>query len=297
MTELDVAVFGSLNQDLVTTSQRQPHAGETITGTGFELVAGGKGLNQAIAAARAGARTIMLGSVGDDTFGAELISLLKQNKIRTDGVRQITDCPTGTAQITVLSGGENTIIVAPGANGRQGPPDSLQEQAIESANCLLLQLEVPMESTLRAAQIASVAGTKVIFNPAPMQDLPSDLTSRVDVLVVNEVEAHALTGAKDLQAMIRKLGEMAPAAVLTLGSRGCLWVSGDTIGEQSAPRVSAVDTTGAGDTFVGYLGAQLSSGQALKDAVSVAVRAASLSVQATGASPSIPTMEAMLSAS
>lgn len=284
-----VAVFGSLNMDLVTRVPRRPEVGETVTGDSFELTPGGKGLNQAIAAARAGVGTSMLGSVGDDTFGKELSSALTRDDVDVSGVQVHPSAPTGTAQVTVYGAGDNSIVVVAGANGTQAGPDEPQSDLIRQASCLLLQMEVPPSSSIEAARTAKAAGTTVVLNPAPFQPLPPELLQCVDVLIVNESEARSLAQREaPPPVLLRKLKAVASTVIITLGSKGCVWRTPKRSGTTAAPAVDVVDTTGAGDTFCGYLGAQLAEGVSMEAAIATAGRAAALSVLKSGASASIP---------
>ncbi|WP_350274931.1 ribokinase [Kribbella sp. HUAS MG21] len=285
--EPDVVVVGSANVDLVLPVQRIPRPGETVLAGAMTRGPGGKGANQAVASARAGARTAMVVALGDDDGGALLRDALEgvDLSLATTG-----EAPTGTAIITVEESGENSIVVAPGANGELTlTPAALD--AIGKAKIVLSQLEIPFE-TVRAA---AAAAAYFVLNAAPAAELSDELLSEVDLLVVNETEAEAIAGP-DRSALLKKV----PAAVVTLGGAGAVVLTRDQggSGEIAVPGVpvEVVDTTAAGDTFCGVLAATLVAAAAndsitasdLTNAVRRANVAASLSVQAAGAIPSVP---------
>lgn len=293
-----VAVFGSLNMDLLVRTAVRPNPGETVTGIDFQTGPGGKGLNQAIAAARAGSSISMLGTTGIDAFGAQLLDELSAAGVDTTGVIRTPGIPTGVAQVTVAEDGENSIIVVPGANAHTGRPSRAQRAAIATADVLLLQLEVPMDSVIAAAQHAASAGTIVVLNPSPIQDLPEALLAVTDLLITNEHEARRLTGmsAEDPEALAAALLQLVHSAVVTLGSAGCVWAQrGETPSRHKGAPVVSVDTTGAGDTFAGFLAAHLSGAGSLAEGIVLATAAAGLAVQWPGASSSIPDLDAVVS--
>ncbi|MEU7055681.1 ribokinase [Streptomyces sp. NPDC046197] len=284
----DIVVLGSTNMDLVAYVEKAPQRGETVTGREFRTIPGGKGANQAIAAARAGGTVSMIGAVGNDAFGGRLRSTLEHSGVNTDHLRTV-EGPSGTAHIVVDDEGGNAIVVVPGANGtvdRLGPGD---EAHIASADALLLQLEVPLTVVLAAAQAARRHGVRTILTPAPAGPLPGELLGAVDLLVPNEHEAAALTGRTDPRDAARALLDQVPEVVVTLGSAGSLYAAREaepvTV---PAPRVTAVDSTGAGDTFVGALAVALGEGRPMREALAWAAAAAALSVQRAGASASMP---------
>lgn len=284
-----VCVLGSANMDLVATVEQVPRLGETVTGTDFLQLPGGKGANQALAAARAGADVRMLGAVGDDAFGAAIRQVLEADGVDTSGL-QVSDEPTGTAHILVESGGDNLIVVVPGANGTVRSLNDDHRVAIAAADVLLLQLELPLDVVVEAAVWARERRRQVVLTPAPVLPLPSRLLRAVDLIVPNEHEAARLTGEADPAAASRALlGQGVGAVAVTLGERGCLYTAADTEPlPVPAPRVEVVDSTAAGDTFVGALVVALADGRPAADALRWATAAAALSVQRAGASASMP---------
>lgn len=275
-----VVIVGSANVDQVFRVEAIPAPGETVLSHGFSIALGGKGQNQAVAAARAGAGTAFIGALGGDAFGSSIREGLAADGIDTEGVRTV-GAPTGTALIAVDDSGENTIIVEAGANGllELSDPDVA---AITAARVLVLQLEIPLDTVTRAAAVARGAGTRVLLNAAPIRELPAELLSNVDVLIVNEHEGAFL-------AHDGHVATLAPVVIVTLGAVGAVAYAGGEEVRVAAPTVPAVDATGAGDTFCGALAARFAEGAALGEALRFAVAAASLSVQKHGAVPSIPT--------
>jgi ribokinase len=279
----DVCVIGSANLDLVARTPRIPGPGETVLGTSYAEHAGGKGLNQAVAASRAGARTAFVGAVGDDAAGALLRSVLAGAAVESRAVRTTHEHATGRALITVSDDAENSIVVVPGANGALTPPDELPPAAV-----VLAQLEVPVAVVLRAFTLARRAGARTVLNPAPARELPDDLLGLTDVIVPNEHEL-ALLGGPD-----RQLAAGAGALVVTLGARGArIIVGGRPERAQPAFSVEAVDTTGAGDAFCGALGARLAAGDDIDAAVRWAAAAGALATTVAGAVPSLPSADAV----
>jgi ribokinase len=287
----EVAVVGSLNLDLVVRVARLPGPGETVSGDDVFRNPGGKGANQAVAAARLGRRVAMVGRVGDDDAGRELLGSLEADAVDTTQVRVVAGVPSGIALITVSEDGENQIVVSPGANARLTPDDVGQAgAALGAAAVTLLQLEVPLEAVAAAAR---AAGGTVVLNPAPVRDLPEDLLTEVDVLVPNRVELAQLAGGAEpgtVAEATRLAGRLpARAVVVTLGADGCLViVGGDTVHVPAVP-VRAVDTTAAGDAFCGGLADALAGGATLEDAARRAVRVAAASCLRPGAQASLPT--------
>ena len=279
-----VIVVGSANVDQVFRVERIPSPGETVLSTGFSTARGGKGQNQAVAAARAGAPTAFIAALGDDAFGSDTRAGLIDDGVDVTGVRSL-DAATGTALIAVDSVGENTIIVEAGANRLLVDLQSADAAAIAASSVLAMQLEIPLETVIAAARIARAADTTVMLNAAPIRVLPAELLSSLDILVVNEHEASHLAGERDW----RELTEQVPVVVVTLGSEGALLLRrGSDEVRVAAPSVHAVDATGAGDTFCGAFAAGLAEDMELEQALRFAVTAASLSVQSYGAVPSIP---------
>ncbi|WP_405654129.1 ribokinase [Streptomyces sp. RK9] len=288
MTRPHIAVLGSTNMDLVAYVAKAPQRGETVTGREFRTLPGGKGANQAVAAARAGATVAMIGAVGNDGFGTQLRSALDHSGVDTDLLRTV-EGPSGTAHIVVDDDGGNAIVVIPGANATLTALSAGDKAEIASAAALLLQLEVPLEGVLAAARTAREHGVRTILTPAPAQPLPPELLAATDLLLPNEHEAAALTGITEPAAAARALLSQVPEVVVTLGAAGSLYAArGAEPVTVPARRVTAVDTTGAGDTFAGALAVALCEGNSLPDALSWASAASALSVQRTGAATSMP---------
>ncbi|BCJ30102.1 ribokinase [Actinocatenispora sera] len=284
----DVVVLGSANMDLVVTTDRLPGRGETIAGGTFRQVPGGKGANQAIAAARAGGTVRFAGAVGDDDLGRRIVAALASAGVDTTAVGR-AGVPTGTAHITVAAGGDNTIVVVPGANGTLTDLLPAHAYAIATADTLLLQLELPLPVVQAAATHAHALGVRTILTPAPARPLSDDLLAAVDLLVPNEHEATLIAGVDDPYRAAQLLAKHCDV-LLTLGERGAVHVTADAepVAVPAFP-VTAVDTTAAGDTFVGVLAVALAAGAAMPDAMRRASAAAALSVQQPGASDSAPT--------
>lgn len=291
----EVVVVGSLNMDLVVRAPRLPVPGETLLGHGFSTVPGGKGANQAVAAARLGARTAMIGCVGGDAFGRQLRDGLEQDHIDCSALRTLPGRSSGVALIVVDDGGRNGIVVVSGANGRLAPED-IDEHAplIAGARIVALQLETPLATVEHAARVAKARGKIVVLNPAPAQPLPPALIACADFLVPNEIEAAMLTGLRvdsvesAMEAARRLRAEGAAGVLVTLGEHGVVAVVDGGAQHFPARSVQAVDTTGAGDTFIGGLCAALAAGRALDDAIAFAQAAAAVSVTRPGAQTSIP---------
>jgi len=292
---MTVVVLGSLNLDEVASVAALPVPGETVLARGSSRHAGGKGANQAVAAARAGARVRMVGAVGHDDAGAVLRGALRGSGVDVSGVRSIDGVSTGRALITVQDDGENTITVVPGANAELDASDVAAAcDGLGPDDLLLLQLEVPAAVVRQAAAAAHAAGARVVLNAAPAGPV-ADLTRWLDVLVVNESEARSVLGpaapAQDGVALAAAVAERHQVlTVVTLGPRGaaCAAPGGRRPDVQPAPEVEAVDTTGAGDTFTGYLAAALSAGDDLPAAVELGVRAGACAAARAGAQDSIP---------
>ncbi|MCI3270413.1 ribokinase [Streptomyces cylindrosporus] len=283
-----IVVLGSTNMDLVAYVAKAPRRGETVTGREFRTIPGGKGANQAIAAARAGATVSMIGAVGTDAYGPELRSTLEHSGVDTDLLRTI-EGPSGTAHIVVDDEGGNAIVVIPGANGTVDHLAPGDEGLIASADALLLQLEIPMPAVVAGARAARAHGVRTVLTPAPVQPLPPELLTATDLLVANEYEAITLTGRTDAVDAAGALLESVPAVVVTLGAAGSLYLArGAEPLAVPAPQVTAVDSTGAGDTFVGALAVALGAERPIREALRWAAAAAALSVQRPGASASMP---------
>ncbi|WP_406389393.1 ribokinase [Streptomyces sp. NBC_00887] len=283
-----IAVLGSTNMDLVTYVARAPALGETVTGRELRTVPGGKGANQAVAAARAGGEVVMIGAVGTDEFGSRLRTNLEHAGVDTDLLHTAAG-PSGTAHIVVDDEGANAIVVIPGANGTVTALGPGEHAAIAAAGLLLLQLELPLSAVTEAARAAKARGVRTILTPSPVQLLPSELLDAVDLLIPNEHEAAALSGCDEPHAAAEVLLRQVPEVVITLGRKGCLYAArGSEAVLFPAPEVTAVDTTGAGDTFVGTLAVALGEGRAVPEALAWASSAAALCVQRPGASTSMP---------
>ena len=296
-----VCVVGSLNADLTFRTTRRPSPGETLTAHGFTVGPGGKGANQAVMAARLGTSVVMIGRVGADSFGQQLLQMLREQGVGTAHVGIDATLSTGVAGILVEDAAQNCILVAAGANGSLTPEFvRAAGDSIRGAGVLLCQLEVPIEATLEAFRLARAANVRTVLTPAPVRELPEELLRLTDICVLNETEADSIAGtANGPVAAAAALRQRGPAEVIvTLGERGC-FVSGPS-GDATfaAPRVNAVDTTGAGDAFVGALAAGLAAGIALIRAIPHAIAAAALSVTRAGAQASYPSraeVEAFLS--
>ncbi len=294
----DVFVLGSINQDFVLKVERRPEPGETVTNAELSTHNGGKGANQAAAAALLGASVIILGRVGNDEFGESLVRALEEKSIDTGLVEKAPGKATGAAFITVTPDGENAITVAPGANRSIRPEDvEAAAGAIGDARVLVAQMEVPVQSVLRAVEVASERGTRALVNLAPTFEAPRGLLERLDPLVVNEHEAafllgSAVEGVDGALSAAPKLLALGPrSAVITVGEAGAVLAGNGLTEHLPAPGVDVVDTTGAGDAFVGALAARLARDTPLEDAVAYAVRAGAAAVTREGAQGALPTPE------
>ncbi len=275
----DVAVVGSVNLDLVATTERLPGAGETVSGTGYAEHAGGKGLNQAVAAARSGASVALIAAVGDDPAGRQLRALAESEGLDVS-MLAFVDAPTGRALIVVDERAENSIVVVPGANAH------VHVGALPQARVVLAQLEVPIDEVIHAFRDARQRGATTMLNPAPAQPLPDELVALCDIVVPNEHEADLIGGVASL------LRRGVSAVVTTLGAVGVTVsevVDGDIeTWTEPAVAVTPVDTTGAGDAFCGALAARLAAGDGLRVAVRYAAAAGALATTTAGAVPSLP---------
>lgn len=269
-----VLVLGSLNVDLVTSVERHPRPGETVLGEGLSRLAGGKGANQAVAAAAVGAEVAMVGCVGDDGGGTAYRDRLSSLGIDVTGVRVVEGVPTGTAFIAVSDEGENTIVVVPGANALLDDREVAAVDTLAPGDVLLLQLEVPIAVVCRAARRAHGRGARVVINTAPYAALPRDVVALADPMIANEHEAVALAESG-----------LVPASLLvTYGANGASW-GGRTWSARVVPRHQVVDTTGAGDAFCGALAAALAAGASDGVAMDAALAAGADAVRHTGAQP------------
>jgi ribokinase len=299
VTRQPIAVLGSMNMDLAVTVDHAPQSGQTVTGRRFFQVPGGKGANQAIAASQAGADVTMLGSVGDDGYGDDVVALLADKGVRTEEIVR-ADVPTGTAHIVIDDSGSNSIVVIPGANGSLSSLTARHREVIARSRTLLLQLELPLPIVVQAAAFARDRGVRVVLTPAPVQPLPPELLRNVDLLVPNEGEALSLSGRTSAWEAAQVLAGHLRAVVVTRGETGSLYRGPTETCEVPAFPVKAVDTTAAGDTFVGALSAKITEGVDTDTAIRWATAAAAIAVQRWGASASMPShheVEAFLSAS
>ena len=302
MQQPRVTVLGSANVDLVIRAERMPNKGETLIGDAFDIFTGGKGFNQATAAARLGAHVTFIGRIGDDPFADMLRTVMNTEKIDTQHVITDTENGTGVATIVVRPDGDNSIIVVPRANMHITPTDIDEAaESIAKAKVLMLQLETPIEASERAIEIAKAHDTLVMLDPAPARPLPASLLSKVDILTPNETEARVLSGqtvttlnsgitaAKKLQKRLLKDGHS--AVVLTLGEQGAILRTQVQTTHVPAISTDVVDTTGAGDAFNGALATSLANGNGLVDSVRFASAVGAAAVTVLGATPSMPTHE------
>ncbi len=295
MANKTIVVVGSSNTDMIIKVPRIPRPGETVMGGRFTMAAGGKGANQAVAAARAGGKVILIARVGDDVFGEEAVQSFQRDSIDVSCITRDEESPSGIALIFVGEDGENSIAVASGANMTLTPSHIERFSAhISGAHTVLMQLETPLETVIKAASIAADSRRLIILNPAPAREVPPDLLRLISIITPNESEAAVLTGVsiRDDESAGRAadllLRQGVGTVIITLGARGAFvaeesrrrWVSGF--------QVKAVDTTAAGDVFNGSLAVGLTEGKSLADAVRFAHAAAALSVTKLGAQPSIP---------
>jgi ribokinase len=292
----DVFVVGSINQDFVLSVERRPAPGETVTDARLATHNGGKGANQAAAAALLGAGVTFLGRVGDEGFGEPLVRALAEKGVDTSLVEEVPDESTGTAFITVTPGGENAITVAPGANRRLTVEDvDAASGTIGEAKVLVVQMEIPPEVVRRAVEVASANETRALVNLAPPFEVPQALLEKLDPLVLNEHEAAFLLGERvegvdGALSAASELSDLGPrSVVVTVGEEGAVFANGASAEHLTAPRVEVVDTTGAGDAFVGALAARLADDAPLEDAVAYAVRAGAAAVTKEGAQGALPT--------
>ncbi|MFG3418852.1 ribokinase [Micromonospora sp. NPDC048063] len=286
MRQTRVVVVGSANMDLVGTAPALPRPGETLLGTGFVMVPGGKGANQAIAAARAGASCAFLGAIGSDAFGVTLRARITAAGVDTDQLRT-TYGTSGVALVMVNAEGENAILVTPGANASMTHLTEPELAAVRSADVLLAQLEIPVGTVTRAAVVARAAGRRVVLNAAPAVPVPPELLAATDLLVVNETEAQALTGRgrDDPSALL----DLVPRVVLTLGAQGAWYGDRDgTAVHVPAVKVDVVDSTATGDAFTAALAVAWGEGRDLVDAVRWAAAAGAACARRLGASSALP---------
>lgn len=294
----DIVVVGSINMDLVVRASRMPLPGETLNGEDLQMIPGGKGANQAAAVAKLGIDVAMVGRVGNDIFGRKLIDELVTAGVNTNSILTESNATSGTALIVVDKNGQNSIVVSPGANAKVSQADiQANEWLISQSSILLLQFEIPIDVVNYAVEIATKHNVKVILNPAPATDISKGFLSKVDIVVPNEIEASHLTGTKviDLKTaetaarVLLDLGVR--AVVITLGDKGALLVSPTRKLYIPARKVQVIDTTAAGDAFVGGLAAGLIQGFTLEESVGYATCAGAIAVTRFGAQTSLPTKE------
>ncbi|WHZ00944.1 ribokinase [Neobacillus sp. YX16] len=287
MTGRKITIIGSINMDLVTSTTQIPKVGETVLGHSFHTIPGGKGANQAVAAARLGTDVTMIGAVGNDSFGKTLVEHLTNEGINTESILKVEDNSTGIASI-ILWEGDNSIIVVPGANNHITPEViGRHEDKIINSNILLVQLEIPLESVNRAVELAKKHGIRTILNPAPIQKLPKDLLEMVDFVTPNEHEQALLFASID--GTDQELEKLKEKCIVTKGSKGVLiYKNGEKI-EIPSIQVEAVDTTGAGDSFNGALATALCEGLEIEEACRFANVVGAISVTKLGAQTGMPT--------
>jgi ribokinase len=290
-----IIVIGSINLDLIATVERLPDPGETVAGDAFKTAPGGKGANQALAAARAGGEVRMIGAVGKDAFAAEALACLREGKVELSGVEEV-ETATGTAHILVDRHGENVIVVVPGANGAV-MPGTLAKANPKQGDILLLQHEIPQATVEAALDAARAAGATTILNTAPFRTEAASCLGKADYVVANETEFDLygellkLRG-RDRPARMKSFAESTGRTIIvTLGGEGVLAATPEDFFEVPALKITPVDTVGAGDTFCGYLAAGLASGLSLEDALRRAAVAGSLACLKPGAQPAIPLAE------
>lgn len=274
-----------------------PAPGETVLGNEFLTVQGGKGANQAVAAARAGGDVTFVACVGNDTFGDEAVASYKKEGINTNYIKRTGDAATGVALINVAASGENSISVAPGANSLLTPSDMEQlDSLIHTADIILMQMEITLQTIQKVAEMASVATIPVILNPAPAQKLPKQLLEMISLLTPNEHEAALIAGTVGNETSPQELAEILTGmgvkqSIITLGSNGAYFYNDHASGTVKGMKVDVIDSTAAGDTFNGYLAVAMASGESIDHAIQIANKAAAISVTRLGAQPSIPRMK------
>jgi len=296
-----IAVLGSLNMDLVITLDAVPKEGQTVSGKDIHHLPGGKGANQAVGCARLGTDVLMIGAVGQDTFGQALMNSLSAERIRTDGIRIMEGQPTGTAAI-LHTADNNRIVVVPGANGGCTPEWVARfEPEIKASAVFITQLEIPLETVEYGLKLARENGAATILNPAPAKPLSAELLQSADFLTPNETEFEELSGEafgdheerlehllKDWEAQYRH------KVIVTRGDKGCSYLEDGRLQTVKPPKVQAVDTTGAGDCFNAALAVGIATGRPLREAVQFAVKASALSVTKFGAQAGMPTIEELI---
>tara|TARA_B100000809_G_scaffold152662_2_gene150023 strand:+ start:2055 stop:2969 length:915 start_codon:yes stop_codon:yes gene_type:complete len=295
-----IVVIGSSNTDMVVGSPKMPAPGETVMGHEFDIIPGGKGANQAVAAARANGKVSFIAKVGNDDFGRNAIAGYKEDNINTDHIFIDPITPTGIAVIIVEeSTGQNSIVVASGANDKLSVSEIKEvEKSIASADVVLIQLEIPLDVVHYCLKICKKHGVKTILNPAPAKPLSDEILSLVDIITPNESEIQILTGINPNQeseiqnAAAHLLEKVNDTVIVTLGDKGVYYLSKNGAkGFVATTKVKAVDTTAAGDVFNGYLATSIANGENIRTAITSANKAAAISVTRKGAQPSIPTLD------
>ena len=300
-----VTIVGSVKVDTTLRIKRMPLPGETLAAEGKSSAAGGKGANQAVSAARSGAQTAFIGEVGKDNSGQMMLDEMKANGIDVAGIRENDQVGTGTASILLDENGQNSILIYGGANQQLSPTDvEAAKDKITAADFVVAQFETPQAATLRAFQLAKANGVTTILNPAPAQKIDPEVLKLTDLIIPNETESAELTGViiTDETSMLISAAKFAQMGVrnliITVGAKGAFYCTQDGYSFIPAFKVNAVDTTAAGDTFIGALSSQLKPDMSnIEKALVYAQRASSLAVQKMGALPSIPTREQILAAS
>ncbi|ALV21407.1 MULTISPECIES: ribokinase [Carnobacterium] len=285
-----ITVVGSLSTDFVVSADKRPEIGETITGKDFKTTFGGKGANQAVAAARLGSRVSMIGTVGTDLFGQEIIANLKNNQINTDNVESVTGLPSGSAHITVVDG-DNSIVYIPGANDAITHEQVISaSRTIEESDVVILQNETPLEIIESLIDICFQKGIQTIYNPAPAKQIKQETIEKVTFLTPNESEYNVLFPQLSISEGLKKHPNK---LIVTMGSKGVYFNDGSKEVQIPSYLVQPVDTTGAGDTFNGAFGVALTSGLDMESSIRFGNLAAALSIQTFGAQGGMPTLEEM----
>lgn len=287
-----ILVVGSINMDLVTITKRMPAIGETIIGKDFKMIPGGKGANQAVAAARMGAEVAFIGCVGDDIYGDKLLEALRDESININGITRVNNIPTGIANIIVDEKANNSIIVVPGANSKVHAENiNVNMELIDWCDIIILQLEIPLETVMKCIEEGKKRGKTIIFNPAPVQKLDEEVFKYIDYLIVNEIEAKQIseTDEEDHFKLVEKLLNIGfRNVIMTVGEKGVLFNENSEIKYIPAIKVNAIDTTAAGDSFVGTFATSLGNGADKDISIHDAVRAAAITVTRIGAQSSLP---------
>ncbi|MCT4688574.1 ribokinase [Vallitalea sp.] len=286
---MKIVVVGSTNMDYVLKTNELPKLGETLSAMSFNTVFGGKGANQAVAAARLGAEVTMIAAVGDDSIGEQLKDNLAKESINVEGVN-VVEGPSGVAMITVADNGDNTIVVYPGANGKIDEKWlEANEALLMSADCILVQLEIPINVVMKAVKIASDNNVKVIFNPAPAKEFPNDIFKYVDIITPNETELKKISGKEDIKEGAMELIERgANSVVVTLGKQGSMYIDKDNTISAGSFNVKSIDSTAAGDAFNAALAIKLIESDDIEDGLKYSNAVGALVTTKLGAQTSLP---------